>query len=362
MDPEKPEKSPSNQPASTGEQPSPVEAFLPACTPSSASAPDAPLGRPPLSDAEIANLLARSELGEVGVQTPEVSAVSLAFADLPASTVVAPDNSAGQHRFSLLELFIAITVASLCLALFRAIGIYGALVSFVLAAIFTVHIYPRQRPDSPYRQGLMFDFVWGCVMPIICLMFDPMVFKEDMQLLVVADLFQTSPVEQREEENRPGAAPLASTFDKLIGGARIHDTSFLVYSLLAGQVLMLGISLWAGSLRGPLCAVMAGWLLVGAISSLVIAIALVLPATIGVAVLGLGVLGFTPWFTARSYFRAAMRAYEQVHPKGEPPQLWSNRIWALVGILLSIILPLTGGVVLLGAVRGVESVERIFLL
>lgn len=285
-------------------------------------------------------------------------------ADLPAtmmSTVAAPPDAYNHHRFSLLELFVAMTVAALALAVFRTLGIYGALLLFLLGVVFTLVIYPHQRADSPYRQGLMFDFVWGCVMPVVCLLFDPMVFKDDMHLLVEADLFTQSPVEQRVAENgNPAALQIQNGPGYLWSRSQVRNRAFLVYPLLAWQVIVLGLSLWSGKLRGPICGLMAGSLLVGGITAVCIGLMLALPAVVGIMVFGLGLLGLTPFFSAWAYFRAAMRAYEQIHQSGAIPELQRNRLLALAGIFASIFMPLVGGYMLLVVLRGESSFWRIF--
>src|SRR4051812_26866476 len=75
--------------------------------------------------------------------------------------------SAQPLRFRLAELFAVITAAAALLALFRAMGIFGAAFSFITALAFTNQLYPNWR--SKADQEAMFDFIWGIVMPIVCL-------------------------------------------------------------------------------------------------------------------------------------------------------------------------------------------------
>src|SRR5687767_4203657 len=82
-------------------------------------------------------------------------------------------------RFSLAQLLIGTTIVAVLLALFRALGIWGAVLSFGAALIFTLLIYPQTRRGHAQQQALMFDFVWGIVMPVVCLVFDPFVFKQE---------------------------------------------------------------------------------------------------------------------------------------------------------------------------------------
>src|SRR4051812_1862488 len=92
--------------------------------------------------------------------------------------------SAQPLRFRLAELFIVITAAAALLALFRAMGIFGAVFSFITAVAFTNQLYPNWRPKPD--QEAMFDFVWGIVMPIVCLVFDPFIFKFDPHVFETA--------------------------------------------------------------------------------------------------------------------------------------------------------------------------------
>jgi hypothetical protein len=83
-------------------------------------------------------------------------------------------------RFRLGELFATITVAAVLLAVFRSAGILGAVLAFLSALLFTNVLYPRWR--APVQQAAMFDFIWGLVMPVVCLVFDPFVFKFEQSL------------------------------------------------------------------------------------------------------------------------------------------------------------------------------------
>src|SRR5215831_15823829 len=77
--------------------------------------------------------------------------------------------SAQPLRFRLAELFCVITATAALLALFRALGIFGALFAFITALAFTNQLYPNWR--SKQDQEAMFDFIWGVVMPVVCLVF-----------------------------------------------------------------------------------------------------------------------------------------------------------------------------------------------
>src|SRR6185295_13831452 len=75
------------------------------------------------------------------------------------------DADTQELRFSLKEMFLATTVAAVMLALFRSTGIFGAVLSYLSAAAVTLLVMPLVFPKDAPRQRLVFDFVWGMVMP-----------------------------------------------------------------------------------------------------------------------------------------------------------------------------------------------------
>ena len=187
-------------------------------------------------------------------------------------------------RFSLWELLAAMTVAAVLLALFRALGIIGAAAAFVAALALTQGFYPAWNRTSLPRQEAMFDFVWGSLMPVVCLTFDPFVFKFDDPAMfspgVRANPFETS---------------------------QLYPWSLTVYAVIACQIA--GLSLWlvVGRLPPTLAAVLAGVLWVGFALACVVGIVLILPAAVG-SLFAIGALGFTPLFTARAFYRRALQA------------------------------------------------------
>jgi hypothetical protein len=190
-------------------------------------------------------------------------------------------------RFRLGELFLTVTVAAVLLAMFRALGIVGAAVAFLVAVAFTNLIYPRFNRDSPARQDAMFDFVWGLLMPVVCLVFDPFVFK----------------FEQRLETGSP--------IDFLVepwGTPQLYAWSIPAYALLGWQLLCLGIWMVAGRLPADVSAIWTGMLWSGFALACVLGVVLFLPALLGITFMGVGLLGFTPLFTARAFKRRAMVA------------------------------------------------------
>src|SRR6185295_18263371 len=130
-------------------------------------------------------------------------------------------------RFTLKEMFLATTLAAVMLALFRSFGIYGAVFSFLSAAIATLYVIPNLLLNDPPRQRLYFDFVWGIVMPVVCLVFDPIVFKH-------------------------------GDFEGAKGHFEITEFAYYAWPFLAGQITSMGaVLLWGKKFR-PIAPIIAG--------------------------------------------------------------------------------------------------------
>ncbi len=183
-------------------------------------------------------------------------------------------------RFRLAELFVVITVAAALLALFRAVGIFGALFSFITALAFTNELYPRWR--SKQDQEAMFDFIWGIIMPIVCLVFDPFVFKFDQDVFDMAN---------------------GHEFGFSLSRAHFSAFSIPVYTFIVAQWLSLALLIIIGRPSPRLAAFLSGFLAVGFLFSGVLGVLLFVPSLLGVFAMAIGVLGLTPLFTARAYYR-----------------------------------------------------------
>src|SRR5262245_33742482 len=188
--------------------------------------------------------------------------------------------SAQPLRFRLAELFCVITAAAALLALFRAIGIFGAIFSFITALAFTNQLYPNWR--SRQDQETMFDFIWGIVMPVVCLVFDPFVFKFNEDVFVAADRALIAP---------PFSAAQFATY------------AAPAYAFILSQWLCLSFLLIVGRPSPRLAAFTAGFLATGFLFAGLLGVLLFIPSVLGLFAMGIGILGFTPLFTARAYYR-----------------------------------------------------------
>lgn len=223
-------------------------------------------------------------------------------------------------RFSLWEMFVATTIAGVMLALFRSIGIFGAVFSYVSAVAVTWLVIPLWLKWELPRQRLVFDFVWGMVMPIVCLVFDPFIFKNG-----------GDPFEMLE----PSHSITAKAAE-----VQIYDFAYFAWPFLAGQIATLGMVLaWGKSLR-RIAPFLAGVLATGFVVAACIGVLLALPAAFGTLAFGIGLLGFTPFFTGFTFFRR-MRLMWSLSGGWTPEKI--ELLLALFGILLCLLLPVLVG-------------------
>ncbi|MGB7922372.1 MAG: hypothetical protein WCF57_03930 [Pyrinomonadaceae bacterium] len=134
-----------------------------------------------------------------------------------------------------------------------------------------------------------FDAAIGIFLPILCLVFDPFVF-------------------------RGGSG---------FGGGLLKSYQLFAYTVIALEVVTLGIWLvWGERARAWLKAI-GGILLAGAFFSFLIATILFPFSIMGLAFFFIGALGFTPFFTGFIYLRSGLRALavSNVSTRGAAEQL-----------------------------------------
>ena len=131
----------------------------------------------------------------------------------------------------------------------------------------------RQFAASVTRPQVIFDITFGVIGPILCFVFDPIVFRDGL-----------------------GGAPLLSdyrNFVYLFSGLQIASLCFWLLTGPAWQV-------W-NKLIG-------GMLLCGGIFCAVVGLGLAPFSFVGLFIYGIGVFGFTPFLTAIVYLRNSCRA------------------------------------------------------
>lgn len=125
--------------------------------------------------------------------------------------------------------------------------------------------------NSPIRGKLAFDVIFGILLPLLCLMLDPAGFFFN------------------------------------------HPYQGFIYLFIGLEMITLVIWLgWSQSFSNRGVAIVAGILFLGALFSLVVGLIL-LPLSIIFSIVLIGILGFTPFFTAVAFYRNGRRAVIQAY-------------------------------------------------
>ncbi len=153
-----------------------------------------------------------------------------------------------------------------------------------------VKFWRRQFQEKPTTGQTKFDWLFGVIMPAICFLFDPIIFK--------------------------GGLHDEPMFGKYKPSAYILS----YFSILALMAFLL-----LGKKTKYFNAFFAGLFLTGGIISLIIGVILSPISLIGLVVL-IGALGFTPLFTAFVYLRNTFRAFQTAKPFLDTGKLWKGYV------------------------------------
>ena len=132
----------------------------------------------------------------------------------------------------------------------------------------------RQFSVTATQSQITFDVIVGIILPILCLIFDPIVFRHGF----------------RNE------------------GGILKNFQLFAYTVIALEVLTLAIWLVWGKRAGTWSSAIGGILLAGALFSFVIAVVILPLSLMGLLFAFIGALGFTPFVTAFIYMRNGRRA------------------------------------------------------
>lgn len=161
--------------------------------------------------------------------------------------------------------------------------------------------WPRQFSPTVTARQIVFDVIFGSILPVLCFTFDPIVFSGGT----------------------------------ILGPPMLINFKAFVYTLSAISMLALTLWLTRKHTSHGLHGLAASVLCVGALTSLMLGI-LLLPLSIFGLVFVIGVLGFIPFLTAFTYLRNATRAFAEARVVGKQ----ANLVCALVlGASLTLILP-----------------------
>jgi hypothetical protein len=158
----------------------------------------------------------------------------------------------------------------------------------------------RQFSDVPTRQQTIFDVIFGIVLPIVCLYFDPIVFRNNLDPCNTTKSFST-------------------------------QYAFFVYTLIGLGILMLTLWLMARSFIRSQAAVFAGIFFTGSVLSAILGVVLLPLSVIGIILYGLGLLGFIPFLTSLVYLRNSIHAWQSAQEQSRSRN--SLIFQALAGVL-----------------------------
>jgi hypothetical protein len=182
------------------------------------------------------------------------------------SDAVHPDVESAPPRvqFGLRTLLALPVVFAVVFPLVKCFNAFGLLAVF--AATVALQWIPFERRSSALRRVAV-DLAWGIVMPVLCLLYDPMFFRE------------------------------------------AGWVGILGYLAIGTQMLWLLVWLTVGARACWLAGILAGALSVGVGVAVLVGVLLLPMSVIGTLAAVIGLLGFTPWFTAWIFWRNAADAY-----------------------------------------------------
>jgi hypothetical protein len=160
----------------------------------------------------------------------------------------------------------------------------------------------RQFAERETRSQLVFDATFGVVAPLLCVIFDPIVFR--------SGLYGTGPV---------------------LGNVRVF--AYAIIFIEIGALLA-----WHFGPRDVLRArILGGVMLAGALFSFVVGIVILPLSLIGLLLAGIGLFGFTPFLTAFIYLRNHRRALK--HARAHAPVPGRRLTPVILSAALTLALP-----------------------
>jgi hypothetical protein len=157
-----------------------------------------------------------------------------------------------------------------------------------------------RRQFLPEHTGpqTVFDVLLGVVLPVLCFIFDPLVFRGGM-----------------------GGRPF------------FPGLQLMAYSIAFIEIFMLLSWLCARRRLGAHVVSVGGFLMAGALVSLIIGIVLFPLSLIGILLFGIGLLGFIPFLTAFVYWRNSLRAINLRHEQASIRRKLAALVLGLVFVL-----------------------------
>ena len=173
-------------------------------------------------------------------------------------------------QFTLRSLLLLQLLCAIFFALLVTIHIFAVLLLFVATLVLAAI---RVRPENVALKRACIDLLGGVILPVLCFMFDPIIRVNQFSLCLTPDALN------------------------------------FVYTAVFVQIVMFLIWRLAGRWMNQQCAeFFAGVLWAGVAIALLFGVLLTPFSLLGLMVMGVGALGFTPFLTAIVFRRNALRA------------------------------------------------------
>jgi hypothetical protein len=167
----------------------------------------------------------------------------------------------------------------------------------------------RQISANPTEDQFLVDWIFGILLPIVCIWFDPIIFREGI-----------------------GGGPSENP---------LHVHAAFAYTLIALEILCLVFWFTAPCKIRIGAGVLGGAFFTGAAFAWGLAVCIFPLSLLALVLMGLGLLGLVPWLTGFVFLRNGIRAIRVARGSGSRPA-------ALAGVLL-------GAGVVVGAALWVDS-------
>jgi len=180
------------------------------------------------------------------------------------------------------------------------------------------------------RRRIWLDLLWGAAVPIMCLLLDPLVFRNT--------LFQDSLSGLSAAESAEPPSSLSGVGWLLDGELRWY--ALPCYCSFAVQIVLLVVCLMIRRIEGIAAALLAGALFWGGLLATFTMVVVALPATLALFYFGAGLLGFTPVAAAYVYFPRSLHCYTRSqYTLARTPR----RLYFSVGLAVAAVLPFAAG-------------------
>lgn len=161
----------------------------------------------------------------------------------------------------------------------------------------------RQFQSHPTLAQKKSDWVFGVILPIVCIAADPIVFRSSIG----------------------------------IGPRDLLLAEYKIFAYVLSSVSIMAMAAWLmwGERLGELRGYLGGLFLAASVVSLVVGIVLAPFSLMGMVFL-IGLLGFTPFFSSFVFFRNATRILDSARDDYPPQHVWQS---AVLGLLYGLAVP-----------------------